>query len=125
MDCIFCKIVKKEIPTSVVYEDDKILMFNDLNPETPVHFLVIPKEHITSANEIGKNNSEVISHIFEKIAEVSKNIKGLQDGYRIVNNCGENAGQTVKHLHFHVLGGRKLSWPPGWFFIVNAISVQA
>ena len=80
MDCIFCKIVKKEIPTSVVYEDEKILMFNDLNPETPIHFLVIPKEHITSANEIGKNNSEVISHIFEKIAEVSKNVKGLQDG---------------------------------------------
>ena len=113
MDCIFCKIVKKEIPTSVVYEDEKILMFNDLNPETPIHFLVIPKEHIASVNELNACNSDVISHIFTKINEVSQNIKELENGYRIVTNCGENAGQTVKHLHFHVLGGRKLSWPPG------------
>lgn len=113
MDCIFCKIVKKEIPASVVYEDEKILMFNDLNPETPIHFLVIPKEHIASVNELNACNSDVISHIFTKINEVSQNIKELENGYRIVTNCGENAGQTVKHLHFHVLGGRKLSWPPG------------
>lgn len=113
MDCIFCKIIKKEISASILYEDEKILIFNDLNPEAPIHFLVIPKEHIDSTNEINICSSDVISHIFVKIAELSKNIKELKDGYRIVTNCGKNAGQTVKHLHFHVLGGRKLSWPPG------------
>ena len=113
MDCIFCKIIKKEIPASILYEDEKILIFNDLNPEAPKHFLVIPKEHIASVNELNACNSDVISHIFTKINEVSQNIKELENGYRVVTNCGENAGQTVKHLHFHVLGGRKLSWPPG------------
>lgn len=113
MDCIFCEIIKKEIPASILYEDEKILIFNDLNPEAPIHFLVIPKKHIASTNEIDTCSSDVISHIFVKIAELSKNIKELKDGYRIVTNCGKNAGQTVKHLHFHVLGGRKLSWPPG------------
>lgn len=113
MDCIFCKIIKKEIPASILYEDEKILIFNDLNPEAPKHFLVIPKEHIDSVNELDACNSDVISHIFTKINEVSQNIKELENGYRVVTNCGENAGRTVKHLHFHVLGGRKLSWPPG------------
>ena len=112
MDCIFCKIVNKEIPSKIIYEDEKILMFNDINPEAPIHFLVIPKKHIESAEKITPENSEIISYIFIKIAEITKKL-GLENGFRIVNNCGDDGGQTVKHIHFHVLGGRKLSWPPG------------
>ena len=112
MDCIFCKIANGEIPSNKVYEDEKVLAFYDIAPEAPVHFLVIPKEHIKCADEINENNSEIIAHIFEVIAKVAKQLK-LENGYRIVNNCGEDGGQTVSHLHFHVLGGRLLSWPPG------------
>ncbi len=112
MDCIFCKIINKEIPSKIIYEDEKILMFNDINPEAPIHFLVIPKKHIESAEKITPENSEIVSYIFIKIAEITKKL-GLENGFRIVNNCGDDGGQTVKHIHFHVLGGRKLSWPPG------------
>ena len=112
MDCIFCKIAAGEIPSKKVYEDEKVLAFYDIAPEAPVHFLVIPKEHIKCADEINENNSEIIAHIFEVISKVAKEL-GLETGYRIVNNCGEDGGQTVGHLHFHVLGGRLLSWPPG------------
>lgn len=112
MDCIFCKIASGEIPSNKVYEDEKVLAFYDLAPQAPVHFLVIPKEHIKCADEINESNSEIIAHIFEVIAKVTKELK-LENGYRIVNNCGEDGGQTVGHLHFHVLGGRLLAWPPG------------
>lgn len=112
MDCIFCKIVNKQIPSEIIYEDDKILMFKDLDPKAPVHILAIPKEHITSANEITNSNCNIIAYIFKKIADLSNKLN-LQKGFRIVNNCGENGGQTVQHLHFHVLGGRELKWPPG------------
>ena len=112
MDCIFCKIASGEIPSNKVYEDEKVVAFYDLAPQAPVHFLVIPKEHIKCADEINENNSEIIAHIFEVIAKVAKELK-LENGYRIVNNCGEDGGQTVSHLHFHVLGGRLLAWPPG------------
>ena len=112
MDCIFCKIVKKEIPSSSVYEDEYILAFKDLNPQAPIHVLVVPKEHITSINEVNKKNADIIAHIFEKIPEITKSL-GISDGYRIVSNCGEKAGQSVEHLHFHILGGREMNWPPG------------
>ena len=112
MDCIFCKIAAGESPSNKVYEDEKVLAFYDIAPEAPVHFLVIPKEHIKCADEVNENNSEIIAHIFEVISKVAKEL-GLEKGYRIVNNCGEDGGQTVGHLHFHVLGGRLLSWPPG------------
>lgn len=112
MDCIFCKIAAGEIPSNKVYEDEKVLAFYDIAPEAPVHFLVIPKEHIKCADEINESNSEIIAHIFEVISKVAKELK-LENGYRIVNNCGEDGGQTVSHLHFHVLGGRLLAWPPG------------
>ena len=108
MDCIFCKIAAGEIPSKKAYEDDKVLAFYDLEPQAPVHILIIPKEHISSCAEIAEKNSEVISHIFEVAAKLGKEL-GLDNGYRIVNNCGENACQTVKHIHFHVLGGEKLS----------------
>ena len=112
MDCIFCKIASGEIPSNKIYEDEKVIAFYDIAPEAPIHFLVIPKEHIKCADEINESNSDIIAHIFEVISKVAKELK-LENGYRIVNNCGEDGGQTVGHLHFHVLGGRLLAWPPG------------
>ncbi|MGN0447340.1 MAG: histidine triad nucleotide-binding protein [Acutalibacteraceae bacterium] len=112
MDCIFCKIAAGEIPSKKAYEDESVVAFYDLEPQAPVHILIIPKEHISSCAEISKQNSAVISHIFEVAAKLGKEL-GLENGYRIVNNCGEDGGQTVKHLHFHFMGGRKFGWPAG------------
>lgn len=111
-DCLFCKIIKGEIPSSKVYEDETVYAFRDIDPQAPTHILVIPKEHIKSAAEITAENSGVISHIFEVIAKLAEN-EGLKDGFRVVNNCGDSAGQTVKHLHFHLMGGRDFTWPAG------------
>lgn len=113
MSCIFCKIVAGEIPSKKLYEDDKVLAFYDISPEAPVHFLVIPKEHIKSANEINEENASIISHIFVVINKLVKELNIDETGYRIVNNCGKDGGQTVDHIHFHVLGQRDLKWPPG------------
>jgi histidine triad (HIT) family protein len=107
-DCIFCKIIKGEIPSSKVYEDDYVLAFNDINPVAPVHILIIPKTHIVSANEITNENSEYIKKIYEAIPKIAKEAGVFEEGYRIVNNCGENGGQEVKHIHFHLIGGMKL-----------------
>lgn len=111
-DCLFCKIAAGNIPSNTIYEDDQVRAFYDINPKAPVHFLVIPKAHIVSVAEIGNGNSQVIAHVYEVIARIAADLH-LDNGYRVVTNCGEDAGQTVKHLHFHVLGGRLLSWPPG------------
>ena len=112
MDCIFCSIVKGEIPCDKLYEDDRVLAFKDLNPQAPVHFLVIPKIHISSLNELSSENIGLIAHIFEVIPNIMK--KGnFSSDYRVINNCGETAGQTVNHIHFHVLSGRDMTWPPG------------
>ncbi len=111
-DCLFCKIIKGEIPSSKVYEDDMCYAFNDISPQAPTHFLVIPKEHISSAAEITAENSVYVSHIFEVIAKLAAE-KGMTDGFRVVNNCGESAGQTVHHIHFHVMSGRAFTWPAG------------
>ena len=108
MDCLFCKIVAGDIPSTKVYEDDKILAFRDINPMAPTHILVVPKEHIGGVDELNADNSGVVAHIFAKIAEIAKN-EGLTNGYRVVSNIGEDGGQTVRHLHFHILGGKKLS----------------
>ncbi len=113
MDCLFCKIINGEIPSSKVYEDDKVYAFRDIEPQAPVHILIIPKEHITSANELTEENASVVGHIFAVAARIAKEEGIAEGGYRIVNNCGEDGGQTVKHLHFHMLGGRSLQWPPG------------
>lgn len=104
--CIFCEIIAGNIPSTKVYEDDDILAFKDIAPAAPVHIIVVPKEHIESANDINADNSKYVSAIFEKIPEIAKS-QGI-DSYRIINNCGEDAGQTVKHLHFHILGGMKM-----------------
>ena len=107
MDCIFCKIAAGEIPSKKVYEDDFCLAFFDINPQTPVHVLVIPKTHICCADAINADNSVYVAKIFEAIPTIAKQA-GLTNGYRIISNCGEDACQTVKHLHFHVMGGKKL-----------------
>lgn len=111
-DCLFCKIAAGGIPSKKVYEDGRVYAFYDINPAAPVHFLVIPKKHIASAGEIGPEDASLVGHIFEVIAGLSKEM-GFQDGFRVVSNVGESAGQSVKHLHFHVLAGRDMTWPPG------------
>lgn len=111
-DCIFCKIAEGEIPSNKVYEDEKVLAFYDLDPQAPTHILIIPKEHIASVAEITPENSSVVAHIFEVAAQIAKE-KQLDEGFRVVTNIGDAAGQSVKHLHFHLLGGRDFTWPPG------------
>lgn len=107
-NCLFCKIVAGDIPSSKVYEDETVLAFRDVAPQAPSHILVIPKAHIASVAEITAENSAVVAHIFEVIAQVAAQ-EGLTEGYRVVSNCGAHAGQSVHHLHFHVLGGRQLA----------------
>ena len=106
--CLFCKIVAGEIPSTKVYEDDTVLAFRDINPQAPTHILVIPKEHIPSVAGITAENSKVVAHIFEVIPQIAEK-EGLANGYRVVSNCGPDAGQTVPHLHFHILGGKELA----------------
>lgn len=113
MDCLFCKIINGEIPSNKVYEDERVYAFYDISPAAPVHVLIVPKEHIPSANALTAENASVVGHIFRVAAELAKKLGIAESGYRIVNNCGEDGGQTVLHLHFHLLGGRSLAWPPG------------
>ena len=110
-DCLFCKIAAGEIPSDCLYQDDLVYVFKDIAPQAPVHFLVIPREHIDSAAAVSQGNSAVVAHIFEVIAKLAKD-QDLE-GFRVVSNVGESAGQTVRHLHFHVLSGRDMTWPPG------------
>mgnify|MGYP005768803557 CR=1 FL=1 len=108
MDCIFCKIVRGEMPCSKVYEDDKVLAFNDIDPQAPVHVLVIPKKHYDSILDIKDDEMDIVAHIHKIINKIAKE-KGIdKTGFRIVNNCGEDANQVVKHIHYHILGGKKL-----------------
>lgn len=106
-DCLFCKIIAGEIPCTKVYEDEFVFAFRDINPMAPVHVLVMPKQHISCADEINEENSALIAKVFEAVAKIAK-AEGLTNGYRVVNNCGEDGGQTVKHIHFHLLGGKTL-----------------
>lgn len=112
MDCLFCKIVAGDIPAKKAYEDEQVLAFYDIEPQAPVHILIIPKTHIQSAAQIDAQNSSIVAHIFEVAAKLAQEL-GLKDGFRVVTNCGDSAGQSVKHLHFHLLGGRDFTWPPG------------
>ncbi|WP_244833285.1 histidine triad nucleotide-binding protein [Clostridium sp. BJN0001] len=107
-ECIFCKIVKGEIPSKKVYEDEKVYAFYDINPEAPTHVLVIPKEHIESINALNDENIEIVTHIFKVIKKLVLDLGIAESGYRVLSNCGDDAGQTVKHMHFHILGGKKL-----------------
>lgn len=107
-DCIFCKIIKKEIPSNIVYEDEEILAFRDINPVAPVHILVIPKKHLESVLELNKEDEALVGKIYTVINKIAKQEKINEKGFRIVVNCGEDGGQEVKHLHFHIIGGKKL-----------------
>lgn len=107
-DCLFCKIIAGEIPSNKVYEDENVFAFRDINPQAPVHILVVPKTHIACADDINESNSVIVAHVFESIAKIAK-AEGLTTGYRVINNCGADGGQTVVHLHFHIIGGEKLS----------------
>jgi len=107
MDCLFCKIIAGEIPSAKVYEDENVYAFRDIHPMAPVHVLVVPKTHICCADEVNETNSGCVAKIFEAIPRIAQ-AEGLKNGYRVINNCGDDACQTVKHLHFHILGGKKL-----------------
>ncbi len=107
MDCLFCKILNGDIPSSKVYEDETVYAFRDINPQAPVHVLVIPKLHLSSANNVSVENASVVADIFTAIPKIAAS-EGLDGGYRVITNCGVDACQTVKHLHFHILGGKKL-----------------
>ena len=107
-DCVFCKIIKGEIPSEKVYEDDKVLAFKDINPAAPIHVLVIPKEHVQNVLEINHENKEMISDIFLAINKIAKQLGIDQNGFRVITNCGKDAGQEVMHLHFHILAGGKM-----------------
>src|SRR5208282_670527 len=112
MGCLFCKIVDKQIPSTAVYEDELAYAFADINPKAPVHILIVPREHFDSLSEAGKDEQELLGHLLWAAAEIARE-KNLANGYRIVVNTGADGGQTVDHLHLHLLGGRALTWPPG------------
>jgi len=113
MDCIFCKIANKEIPSNIVYEDDDLIAFNDVNPEAPVHILVIPKKHIASLNDATVEDQQLLGKILLTIQKIAVEQGIAENGYRVVTNCGEQGGQSVLHLHFHLMGGREMLWPAG------------
>ena len=112
MDCLFCKIAAGEIPSTPYYSDDKVYAFADIDPQAPFHAVVIPRRHIASAAEITGENSAAVAEVFEAIARIAAE-QGLDKGFRVVSNCGEDGGQTVHHIHFHLLARRNLAWPPG------------
>lgn len=111
MDCLFCKIINGEIPSAKVYEDEYVYAFKDIAPIAPIHYLIIPKTHISGANEITEENSGLAAKVFEAAAKIAK-AENIENGFRIITNCGDDAGQTVKHLHFHLLAGVKMGWGP-------------
>ncbi|RDL43945.1 histidine triad nucleotide-binding protein [Marinomonas piezotolerans] len=113
MDCLFCKLVKGEIPATILYQDEDVIAFEDIAPQAPTHFLVIPKRHITTLNDITESDTNVIGKLTLVAAKVAKEKGIADDGYRVAMNCNEMGGQTVYHIHMHVLGGRNMTWPPG------------
>lgn len=112
-DCIFCKIVQKTIPSKIVYEDEKVLAFEDINPQAPIHILVIPKKHISTLIDCDQDDYLLISHIYKIINKIADEKDIAKSGFRVVTNCNAEAGQTVYHIHFHIFGGRHMHWPPG------------
>ncbi len=112
-DCLFCRIVNKEIPAEIVFENNKLLAFKDIDPQAPVHILIIPKEHITSTNDINDNHKELIGDMLLTAKRLASEYNIAKDGYRTVFNCNKKGGQAVYHIHLHLLGGRQMKWPPG------------
>jgi histidine triad (HIT) family protein len=113
LDCLFCKIVKREIPSSIVYEDDRVFAFNDINPQAPTHVLVVPKRHIASLNELQAGDDQLVGELVRRAAAIAKDRGISASGFRTVFNTNLAAGQTVFHIHLHLIGGRSLTWPPG------------
>lgn len=111
-DCLFCRIIAGEVPSTKIYEDENVYAFADIDPQAPFHAVIVPKEHITSTVELNADNSHYVAKIFEAVAKIAEQQK-LENGFRVVNNCGKDGGQTVGHLHFHLLARRYLQWPPG------------
>jgi len=112
-DCLFCRIVNKEIPADIVFENDKLLAFRDIDPQAPVHILIIPKEHITTTNDLNNNNKELMGEVVLTAKSLATRYNIAEDGYRMVFNCNKSGGQAVYHVHLHLLGGRQMKWPPG------------
>lgn len=112
-DCLFCKIIKREIPGSIVYEDDRLLAFNDINPQAPTHVLIVPKRHIASLNELAPDDDQIVGELARRAAAIARERGIAAGGYRTVFNTNRDAGQTVFHIHLHLLGGRSMQWPPG------------
>ncbi|SJZ96416.1 histidine triad nucleotide-binding protein [Selenihalanaerobacter shriftii] len=112
-DCIFCDIVNHEMDSDIIYEDDKVVAFRDVEPQAPVHILIVPKKHIPTTLDLTEKNNELIGHIYQVAGKLAEEEEIDEEGFRVVNNCNEAGGQTVFHLHFHLLGGRSLQWPPG------------
>lgn len=112
-DCLFCKIINGEIPSKKVFENDMVYAFYDIDPQAPEHVVIVPKTHIKSANEINAENSEYITAVWEAVPQIAKQLGIDEKGYRVVNNCGEYGGQSVAHIHFHLMGGRQFGWPAG------------
>lgn len=113
MSCVFCRIINKEIPSNIVFEDDEVLAFHDINPQAPYHILVVPKKHVPTLLDLTEEDRDLIGHIYLIIKKIAQDLGFAERGYRVVVNCKEEAGQTVFHLHFHVLAGRTMGWPPG------------
>ena len=113
MECIFCKIAKGELPADIVYQDEHIVSFRDLHPQAPAHVLIIPRKHIPSLGGTTPEDHKLLGHMLEKVRTLAEELEILDRGFRLVSNCGEEAGQSVHHLHFHLLGGRPFAWPPG------------
>lgn len=111
--CLFCRIATGEIPAKKVYEDDEVIAFNDINPQAPTHILVVPRKHIATLDEMSEADTQTIGNVMLRAAQIARDQKLPSDGYRVVVNMGEAAGQTVFHIHFHLLGGRNFGWPPG------------
>lgn len=113
MDCLFCKIARGEIPANIIYQDDLVMAFDDINPQAPIHKIIIPKQHIATINDLTTENSELMAHMIQSAVLLAKQANLAAEGYRIVMNCNANGGQTVFHIHLHLLGGRQMGWPPG------------
>jgi histidine triad (HIT) family protein len=112
MDCLFCKIIAQDIPAQIIYEDEHVIAFNDINPQAPLHFLVIPKKHISTLNDITEEDRELLGHMILTAGKIALNQGAAEDGYRTVFNCNSHGGQTVYHIHLHVLAGKAMGWPP-------------
>lgn len=111
--CIFCKIIDREIPAKVVYEDERVVAIEDVNPQAPHHYLILPRKHIRTTLDLSTADNELVGHIFQVAGKLAHDLEFAEDGFRIVSNCNEGAGQSVWHIHFHLLGGRDFTWPPG------------